>query len=747
LSLSLEVAASLVVSLVIIGIGLRLTRRGERGSTGQFFGGYLMLVGLWLALAAIWWTEFRPDASFWDRLPLYSMLVITFAQAAMTRQFLRLTLARWPYWVAGLMPGPILWLLDIFEPPLLLRLSGGQAPSILLTNLATASWIIIVSANVLLLIRNYSAIQHPLHRNRITYWAFVSTLAGLASAAYLANSTLLTGLLIAGSAALASYVVLTHRQPDIRLGSLRVFGYLLTTLVMIIFYAIVYWVTQFIVQALLQQPPYVAAIVNATVLAVLFWPIFTRIQTGFDTLLGRVDLDLNQMIKEYRLTISNILELDQLATVVLSLMSETMESTRGYLFLVSREGQTGNLLSYTLKAVFGSMGAVPPPFVMTAESPVASFLNNELLPLTQYDIDLLNRFQSAAPAEREWLSELGMDVYLPVHAKQRWIGLIALGPKASGVPYSDNDLSLLGLLAKETSTALENARLVEALVQLNNNLELKGSESGDDLAELVRIDRAKSDFVSIASHELRAPLTVIQGYTHMLKDDPAIRDSTYHAKLMDGIDTGMDRLNFIVESMIDVAKADNQDLQLSPIPLSVSGLIQSAADRLQHAAQERDLTFEIDSIEDLLMLDADREALQKVLFNLIANAIRYTPNGGSIQLTACKISAEQSDTESGIVEISVQDSGIGINPEDHERIFRKFGRIGELGLHSTARSRFMGAGPGLGLAIAKAIVIGHGGRIWVESPGRDQEKLPGSRFIVWLPLAAGDEYGDQDTPG
>ena len=737
MNLSVVSLLGFLASLLLLGAGIQLTRRQGAGSTGRFFGGYLIATGAWLALATLWWADLRPQSLSWDRLPLYGLSALGFAHAVMTRQFLRLTVARWPYWVAGLLPVPVLLLLDIAQPPMLLRLGLAAGTAALLTNGATMVWLGLLGANVYLVVRNYGAIRHPLHRNRITYWAFVLSLAALSGTAFQLDLAGLTTLLTLLSAGLASYVILTHRQPDIRLGSLRVLGYLLTTLIMVVFYAIVFWVTQFVVQALLAQPPYVAAIVNATVLAVLFWPIFTRIQSGVDTLLGRVDLDLNQTIKDHSLAISNILELDQLATVVLGLISEAMENNRGYLFLVTQsETETGDP-DYQLKAVFGSMGAVPAPYALAADSPVAIYFNSEHEPLTQYDIDLLHRFQSATEAEREWLGSLEMDVYLPVYANQRWIGLLAISAKISSVPYSDNDLSLLGLLADQTSLPLENARLVAGLVQLNSNVEQAMQKRSDVISELSRVDKAKSEFVNIASHELRIPLTVIQGYTHMLKDDPALRDSTYHAKLMDGIDTGLDRLNFIVESMLDVAKIDSQVLQLAPIPLSVSGLIQSAVNRLAHAAAERDLELTIDPIEDLLMLEADREALQKALFNLIANAIKFTLDGGQIILGACRIPPELSDAEFGAVEISVSDTGVGINPEDHELIFQKFGRIGELVLHSTARTRFMGAGPGLGLAIAKGIVEGHGRRIWVDSPGRDDTNLPGSNFVIWLPLADG----------
>ena len=129
---------------------------------------------------------------------------------------------------------------------------------------------------------------------------------------------------------------------------------------------------------------------------------------------------------------------------------------------------------------------------------------------------------------------------------------------------------------------------------------------------------------------------------------------------------------------------------------------------------------------------ADSELLKKALDNVIVNAIKFTPDGGSIFISA---HAVQVDGRGEFCEIRIRDTGIGIDPANHTIVFEKLYQLGKVELHSSGRTKFKGGGPGLGLAIAAGIVKAHKGKIWVESPGYDEEKLPGSTFIIQIPLA------------
>ncbi|NPA92301.1 MAG: HAMP domain-containing histidine kinase [Chloroflexi bacterium] len=248
--------------------------------------------------------------------------------------------------------------------------------------------------------------------------------------------------------------------------------------------------------------------------------------------------------------------------------------------------------------------------------------------------------------------------------------------------------------------------------------------------ELERLDKSKSDFISVAAHELKTPLTLIEGYAAMLRDalepiDPQLKSQI--APMLEGIFRGSERIREIVDDLTDVSLIDNNMLKLAYQPVWLGQIFRALADELAPVLEERHLTLKIHRFPGSeRMIFGDLERLRQVFRNLLTNAIKYTPDGGKITIDGRLLP--------GFIEVRVSDTGIGIAPEDQQRIFDKFGRVGDPRTHSSGKTRFKGGGPGLGLPIAKGIVEAHGGSIWVESPGYDEEKCPGSTFHVLLPL-------------
>jgi signal transduction histidine kinase len=149
-------------------------------------------------------------------------------------------------------------------------------------------------------------------------------------------------------------------------------------------------------------------------------------------------------------------------------------------------------------------------------------------------------------------------------------------------------------------------------------------------------------------------------------------------------------------------------------------------------ARQRNQTIELGDFTEVPRIQGDASRLRQVFSNIVSNAIKYTPDGGRIEIGSRVLKDDQAQPT--FVEVVVSDSGVGINLEDRERIFDKFYRVESIDLHSSSKTKFMGAGPGLGLTIAKGIVEAHGGRIWVESPGHDPTECPGSHFHILLPV-------------
>jgi signal transduction histidine kinase len=446
----------------------------------------------------------------------------------------------------------------------------------------------------------------------------------------------------------------------------------------------------------------------------------------------------SRTLHAYSEQISNILDMQRLANVAVGLIIEAMDISRGFLFLVDSELTSEAQKAYRLRAVRNQGERQVKIVTLTGEHPVVRHFLQDQRPLLQYDLDLLPAYRSVSSSEREWFNHLEAEVYLPIFSKREWIGLLALGAKISGKRYSEEDLVTLSALANQTAVALENARLVDNLVQLNTELRQAYRSLDRANRDLERLDQTKSDFISIASHELRTPLTTIIGYTEMLIEDhtlpPAVNE------MLKSISKGTRRLHEIMDSMFDIAQIDTRTLQLNLTPVDTAGLIKEVSDDLEKSFIERKQILTI-NIPPLPLAKADPNLLKKLFQHLLTNAIKFTPNDGKVTVAARVLPTHSAELPHGGVEIVVSDTGVGVDPASQDIIFSKFYQPGDLSKHSTSKTRFKGSGAGLGLALSKGIVEAHGGRIWVESKGYDEVNFPGSNFHVILPLSNSSKNG------
>jgi signal transduction histidine kinase len=267
--------------------------------------------------------------------------------------------------------------------------------------------------------------------------------------------------------------------------------------------------------------------------------------------------------------------------------------------------------------------------------------------------------------------------------------------------------------------------------EMESRLERAMKELGAVQEELERLERTKSNFISVAAHELKTPLTLIEGYTAMMRD--TVQNLSPQAShFLQGIYSGIRRLRQIVDDMIDVSLIDTNMLKLNLQPVQLKTLFGLLKAELDATFQERKQTFEIRPFNGMNeWLIGDPERLYQAFRNVLLNAIKYTPDGGKITVDGRLLP--------GFVEVTIADTGIGIAPEAQTLIFEKFTALGSAQLHSSGKTKFKGGGPGLGLPIARGIIEAHGGTIWVVSEGYDEEKCPGSTFHILLPLQSNAE--------
>jgi len=284
---------------------------------------------------------------------------------------------------------------------------------------------------------------------------------------------------------------------------------------------------------------------------------------------------------------------------------------------------------------------------------------------------------------------------LPILREDRPLGVFWLA--AGERPFTEESLEFAIRLADSAAIAIENARLYEALVRAN---------------------QSKNEFVSLVSHELRTPMTSIRGYTDMLRKGIVGPLSPQQQTFIDTISRNVERMRIMVSDLLDISRMESGKLRLKPVATSVKDAVEEAVRIVQEPLQSKQQALAIDVPPALPQVIADPDRLAQILINLLGNAVKYTPEHGSVA-----IHAEEYAKEAGTVHIAVADSGIGMSLEDRQHLFTKFFRSENPAVREQT-------GTGLGLAIAKNLVELHGGSMWVEST-----LGAGSVFHFTMPVA------------
>jgi len=285
------------------------------------------------------------------------------------------------------------------------------------------------------------------------------------------------------------------------------------------------------------------------------------------------------------------------------------------------------------------------------------------------------------------------------------------------------------ILSQSPRMAIDIIRTTLDRMRANDQMMIADLQKTNQI--LRQLDRNKLEFIQVAAHELRTPLTVLKGYVKVLNSLININSNAALGGVLDGLTKGADRIHEVVNLMLDVTRIDADTLKVGSVPVPIKQVVSDIASGFKKAAEERKIQIIIESAEDTPSIKGDPTLISKALYHLIVNAIKYTPDAGKVILSTQPVVMEN---EAPGVQVTIKDTGIGLDAEHHELVFEKFYQVGSVALHSSGKTTYKGGGAGLGLAIVRGVARAHGGKVWVESHGHDEENFPGSTFYFQLPV-------------
>lgn len=501
--------------------------------------------------------------------------------------------------------------------------------------------------------------------------------------------------------AMTTYAIVKHRLLDIRLVVARTVSFTLLSGLLGFLYALTFAILSSVFIGITLELKIIAIFTLLTlIMAFSFQPIRRGLEKITDRLVYKDKYDTSKLLYDLTLIMASILRLEELTHQLLNELLQQMRISRGA-FILTEVGKIYQVVHTGYK-----------------DTPE---LNEEDIQTMQMLHQTIVFEELAEGNLKNIMRSLNLTVIVPLHAEGEDLGILALGEKLSGDIYTLEDIKLLEILAPEAAVAIQNSKAYEEIRRFNITLQEEVDKATKDLQiandRLKQLDKLKDDFVSIASHELRTPMTAIRSYVWMALHRSDIPLSQKLERYLYRTFISTERLINLVSDMLNVSRIESGKIEIIPQPFNMLELINDVIEEVRPKADEKRL--ELIVLENRLPeVFADSDKVRQILLNLIGNAIKFCFPGGQITLSFF--------TDGQMIEISIKDNGPGIVKEDLNKLFKKFGK-----LDNSYISISTSGGTGLGLYICRSLVELMHGKIWASSEGVGK----GAVFTFSLPIA------------
>lgn len=494
---------------------------------------------------------------------------------------------------------------------------------------------------------------------------------------------------------LTTYAIVKHRLLDIGFLVARAVSFtLLTGLIAVIYTSAIFSLPLFFAD----QYHAPITVILGVIVAFTFSPLRRFIEKITVKYLHKHSYTSDELLEKLGETIRSTLSINTLTQEIVKDLQNTLHPTTGAFFLIQENNQI-SVKNFDYDPI--------PDLDVEQLKYLARKADNSILVSDEVDNKKIKNL----------LNPNHISLVVPLRSNQKINGIFVLGEKASGEAYTNQDLNVLEIIGPQISIAIQNSLAYDEIKRFNVTLKQKVKEATKDLRkankDLRHLDKLKDEFVFVATHELKTPVTVIKGYTSMIESGQfgevpdQLREATAE------IEKANQQLVGLVNNLLDIARSEVKQTNVDPEPVNICDIVEATVQNIYPLAEQKHLKLNYSCPTEKMMVKADPDRLQEILNNLLSNAIKYSEKG---EITVTHVD------DSDAVITHVADQGVGISEEDQQKVFTRFFRAEE--------QAGKVPGTGLGSFIVKQLVEKMGGRIWFTS------KLgEGTTFSFSLPKA------------